>query len=90
MIVLAQHPATPDVPASAIVRTVAISDAGFSPSALVVAPGTTVTWTNGGRTRHSATADGGAFHSPTLIPGDASDTSETVTVPRMNAWNTQW
>ena len=49
VIVLAQHPATPDVPAAAVVRTVAISDAAFSPSALVVAPGTTVTWTNDGR-----------------------------------------
>lgn len=70
MIALAQHPATPDVPAAAVVRTVAISDAGYSPSALVVAPGTTVTWNQGGRTRHTVTADGGAFHSPTLIPGD--------------------
>ncbi|HMN98146.1 MAG TPA: cupredoxin domain-containing protein [Miltoncostaeaceae bacterium] len=69
MIALAQHPATPDVPAAAV-RTVAISDAGYAPSAVVVAPGTTVTWTQGGRTRHTVTADGGAFHSPTLIPGD--------------------
>ena len=59
MIVLAQHPATPDVPAPAVVRTVAISDVGFSPGALVVAPGTTVTWTNGGRNRHTVTAEGG-------------------------------
>lgn len=70
MIVVAQHPATPDVPVAAVVRTVAISDVGFSPSALVVAPGTTVTWTNGGRTRHTTSADGGAWGSPTLVPGD--------------------
>ncbi len=70
MIVLAQHPATPDVPVAVAVRTVAIADSGFSPGALVVAPGTTVTWTNGGRNRHTVTADGGAFGSPTLIPGD--------------------
>jgi plastocyanin len=69
VIVLAQHPATPAAPVAAV-RTVAISDAGFAPAALVVAPGTTVTWTNGGRTRHTVTADGGAFGSPTLIPGD--------------------
>ena len=39
---LAQHPATPDVPPAAGVRTVAISDAGFSPAALVVAPGSMI------------------------------------------------
>jgi plastocyanin len=66
----AQHPAAPGPPVATAVRTVAISDAGFSPGALVVAPGTTVTWDNGGRTRHTATADGGAFGSPILIPGD--------------------
>jgi len=70
MIALAPHPATPAVPTTAVVRTVAISDVGFSPGALVVAPGTTIAWANGGRTRHTATADGGAFRSPVLVPGD--------------------
>ena len=37
---------------------------------MVVAPGTEVMWHNGGRNRHTVTADGGAFGSPTLIPGD--------------------
>jgi plastocyanin len=70
MMIAAQHPATPTVPASAVVRTVAINDAGYVPSGLVVAPGTTITWTNGGRTRHTVNADGGAFGSGILIPGD--------------------
>ena len=70
MIVLAQHPATPDHPAPAEVRSVEVTDAAFAPSGLVVAPGTAVTWRNNGRQRHSATADGGAFASPTLSPGD--------------------
>jgi plastocyanin len=67
---LAQHPAAPDVPPAAALRTAAISDAGFAPGAMVVAPGATITWTNGGRTRHTVTADAGAFGSPTLLPGD--------------------
>jgi plastocyanin len=70
VIVLAQHPATPGHPAPAEVRTVEVTDAAFGPSGLVVAPGTDVTWRNNGRQRHSATADGGAFASPTLSPGD--------------------
>jgi plastocyanin len=70
VIALAQHPALPDVPATPLVRIVEIDDSGFSPNALVVAPGTSMRWANGGRNRHTATADGGAFHSPTLTPGD--------------------
>ena len=77
MIVLAQHPATPDLPAA--VRTVAIVETGYQPSALVVAPGTTVTWRNEGRSRHSVTADAGAFDSPALIPGDRFTLSAPAT-----------
>ena len=69
VIVAHQHPATPDGPVAAV-RSVAVSDATFSPNALVVAPGTTVTWHNDGGNRHSVTADGDAFDSPTLVPGD--------------------
>lgn len=70
MMIAAQHPAMPTVPSAGVVRTVAIADSGFSPVGLVVAPGTTVTWTNGGRNRHTVTSDTGAFGSQVLIPGD--------------------
>jgi plastocyanin len=70
MIALAQHPVPPDHPVPAAVRTVEVTDAAFAPNGLVVAPGTGVTWRNDGRQRHTATADGGAFGSPTLNPGD--------------------
>ncbi|MGE0027709.1 MAG: cupredoxin domain-containing protein [Thermoleophilia bacterium] len=89
MIVLAQHPAMPDVPVAAAVRTVVITDAGFSPSAVVVAPGTTVTWNQAGRTRHTVTAAGGAFHSPTLIPGDKFTISAPGT-PGVYAYHCQF
>ena len=88
MIVLAQHPAMPVDPAPATapeVRFVAIEDSGFSPSALVVAPGTTVRWSNGGRTRHTVTADGGAFGSRTMIPGDRF-TVDAPTAPGVYAY----
>jgi len=65
---VADHPATPTVPA--LTRSVAISDLTVTPNSVVVAPGTEVMWHNGGRNRHTVTADGGAFGSPTLIPGD--------------------
>ena len=71
MIVATQHmpaPSTPTPPSA--VRTVAISDLTVTPGALVVAPGTEVMWHNGGRNRHTVTADGGAFGSGTLFSGD--------------------
>lgn len=85
MMIAAQHPATPSAPATAVVRTVGINDAGFVPSGLVVAPGTTITWTNGGRTRHTVTADDGAFGSGILIPGDRF-TIATPTTPGVYAY----
>ena len=62
-----QHP-VPDVPAA--VRTVAITDVTVVPNSVVVPPGTNVTWHNDGRNRHTVTADGGAFGSGVLVPGD--------------------
>lgn len=69
MIVLAAHAPLPTGPAP-VVRTAAITDLTVVPNALVVAPSTEVMWTNTGRNRHTVTADGGAFGSGTLIPGD--------------------
>ena len=49
--------------------TVKISSFKFDPKALTVAPGTTVEWVNEGG-RHTVEADGGAFKSDVLKPGD--------------------
>jgi plastocyanin len=49
-------------------RAVAISDAGFTPGTVVVAPGQHVTWTNGGAAIHTVTADAGQFDSGNLTP----------------------
>jgi plastocyanin len=49
-------------------HAVAISDAGFTPSTVVVAPGEHVIWTNGGINPHTVTADSATFDSGTLQP----------------------
>lgn len=54
----------------AVVRRVTITDAGVVPGDLVVFPSEAVVWRNGGRNRHTVTADAGLFGSGTLIPGD--------------------
>lgn len=63
----AMAPVAPAGPA--ITRSVQVIDFGYAPAALVVAPGTEVTWTNAGRTLHTVTADQGAFGSRPLTPG---------------------
>ncbi|MCI0634750.1 MAG: plastocyanin/azurin family copper-binding protein [Actinobacteria bacterium] len=50
--------------------TVSISNFAFDPAELDVAAGTEVTWTNDDPAPHTVTADGGAFDSGTLEPGD--------------------
>lgn len=54
----------------ALVRRVTITDDGVIPGALIVFPSEAVVWRNGGRNRHTVTADSGLFGSSTLIPGD--------------------
>jgi uncharacterized cupredoxin-like copper-binding protein len=49
---------------------VSIADFAFDPAELEVATGTEVTWTNDDQAPHTVTADGGAFDSGTLEPGD--------------------
>lgn len=61
------HP--PPETGTALTRTVSMDDAGFSPAALVAAPGTAITWVNVGRNRHTVTAGDGAFDSGGLAPG---------------------
>ena len=63
----------------AAVRTVSINDLTVTPGALVVAPGTEVMWHNDGRNRHTVTADGGAFGSAPLFPGDEFTISAPAT-----------
>jgi plastocyanin len=50
---------------------VSIVDFAFEPSSLEVATGTTVTWTNNGQARHTATADDGTFDSGRLRTGES-------------------
>lgn len=56
-----------DVPGS---RIVVIQDFAFSPAEVRIAPGERVTWINCGASTHTSTADGGAWASDGLAPGD--------------------
>jgi plastocyanin len=49
--------------------TAEIRDFMFRPARLVVAPGTTVVWTNGGQVVHTVTADDGSFDSGAIESG---------------------
>ena len=49
---------------------VSIVDFAFEPASLEVATGTTVTWTNNGQARHTATDDNGTFDSGRLQSGE--------------------
>jgi plastocyanin len=53
--------------------SVAIADFAFSPPALTVASGSTVTWTNGDPFGHSVIGSDGAFASPSLDSGATFD-----------------
>jgi plastocyanin len=66
---VAARPATRRASAAAGAGVVAIKDFEFQPKELRVKTGTTVTWTNGGSSSHTVTADDGSFESPTLARG---------------------
>jgi LPXTG-motif cell wall-anchored protein len=55
--------------------SVTIMDFKFLPSAITVHVGDTVTWTNKGRTPHSATAKGGSFDTGVFPPGTSRSQS---------------
>jgi len=64
-------PAQTTAPAPNSTTTVNIHDRTFDPAELNVAPGTTVTWTNGDTEAHTVTADNGLFDSGVLEPGQS-------------------
>jgi len=67
------------VQAAAKAATVKIDNFNFTPPTLVVAPGTTVTWTNDDDSPHSVREKDGKFKSAAL---DTDDTfSQTFTAP---------
>lgn len=57
-------------PAWAADVTVTISNFAFTPEAVTIAVGDTVTFKNGDDTIHSVQADNGSFHSQALDSGD--------------------
>ena len=68
-------PAPTPAPAPGLVRALAMGDDYFSPTTAAVEPGTTVTWTNSGRSDHTVTSTGGAFNSGTVRPGQSYSTT---------------
>lgn len=62
--------ASPAVRTPAAVQAVRISDFAFVPAVLVVAPGTTVTWTNADEDPHTIVANARAFRSVALDTED--------------------
>jgi plastocyanin len=52
--------------------SVAIADFRFTPGAITVHVGDTITWTNSGPSPHTATANGGSFDTGTLQKGQSA------------------
>jgi plastocyanin len=61
--------ATPAPASNPLKLAVAVIDNRFQPTALSIAPGTTVTWTNNGNNIHTLTSPDGLFDSGGLIGG---------------------
>jgi plastocyanin len=61
--------ATPSATAGRDTVTAEVSDFLFRPAQLVVAPGTTIIWTNGGQVIHTVTAEDGGFDSGAIESG---------------------
>ena len=57
--------------APARVQSVAIDNFAFAPQVIVVAPGTTVTWTNADDDPHTVVANDKSFHSPAMDTDDS-------------------
>ena len=63
-------PAGPVAAQSGATVEVQVIDFAFEPAMVMIAPGTTVTWTNAGERPHTVTADDGSFDSGRLDPGE--------------------
>ncbi len=63
-------PIDPVVAQSGATIEVQVVDFAFEPAMVMIAPGTTVTWTNAGDRPHTVTADDGSFDSGRLDPGE--------------------
>ncbi len=61
---------TPGAAASGDTVAAEVRDFMFRPARLVVAPGTTVVWTNGGQVMHTVTAEDGSFASGPIESGE--------------------
>lgn len=74
--------ATPAAPTAAPVATsaVTIDNFAFSPKAVTVKVGTTVTWSNRDEEPHTVTAEDGSFKSGTLA-GNSNTFSHTFSAP---------
>jgi len=69
--------ATPNAVSAATTITVSLSDDAFNPKSLTIAPGTTVHFVNGGKHKHTVTADDNSFDSGQLKPNDTFDQTFT-------------
>jgi plastocyanin len=67
--------------AGAETKEVSITNAGFGPPVIDVAPGDDVKWTNDGTVPHDVTSDTGAWYSGPLEPNSAGSFSYTFDTP---------
>ena len=80
----APTPATA-APAASAPAAVKIAGFAFGPASLTIAPGQTITWTNGDAVAHTVTSDDKAWDSGTIAPG--ASFSVTVTQPGTYAYH---
>ena len=76
------QPAAPAGPVRSGHVSVAISNYAFAPAAIIVKPGTKITFTNHDQTAHTATANNGAFDTGTVNP----KASRTIDVKRAGTY----
>ena len=62
--------ATAETVAPSKVQKVAIRNFAFTPQVIVIAPGTTIVWTNGDEDPHTVTANDKSFHSAAMDTGE--------------------
>ena len=72
-------PNSTSVKSSSSQNTVVIKNLAYSPAALTIQKGASVTWRNDDSVQHSVVSDTGAFTSPTLNQGDTYTHQFTAT-----------